>query len=244
MPRMHSDFIIYADESGDHSLASIDDDYPLFVLAFCVVKKTEYSSQIVPEFQRLKFTHFGHDMIVLHAHEIRKSKGEFTSLLNPLIREAFYNDLNKLMEEAPITLIASAIKKKEHAQKYSTPWGPYTIALQFCMERAHDFLLENGQEGKLTHLIVESRGKKEDQELELEFHRIISNHYQTIKQYRRDFSKTPFQMKFAHKQTNSPGMQLADLVAHPMGRHVLKPDQSNRAYDVIQKKVVCLKIFP
>ena len=30
-----SKYIVYVDESGDHSLQSIDDNYPLFVLAFC-----------------------------------------------------------------------------------------------------------------------------------------------------------------------------------------------------------------
>ena len=28
-----SDYVVYVDESGDHSLASIDSDYPVFVLA-------------------------------------------------------------------------------------------------------------------------------------------------------------------------------------------------------------------
>ena len=38
------DYIIYADESGDHSLANINEQNPLFVLAFCVFKKTDYTS--------------------------------------------------------------------------------------------------------------------------------------------------------------------------------------------------------
>ena len=31
-----SDYIVYVDESGDHSLESIDINYPVFVLAFCI----------------------------------------------------------------------------------------------------------------------------------------------------------------------------------------------------------------
>lgn len=34
--RRYSDFVVYVDESGDHSLASIDPNYPVFVLALCV----------------------------------------------------------------------------------------------------------------------------------------------------------------------------------------------------------------
>lgn len=31
--RRFSDYVVYVDESGDHSLASIDRDFPVFVLA-------------------------------------------------------------------------------------------------------------------------------------------------------------------------------------------------------------------
>jgi len=34
-----SDYIIHVDESGDHSLESIDPNYPVFVLAFCIFNK-------------------------------------------------------------------------------------------------------------------------------------------------------------------------------------------------------------
>lgn len=239
-----SDYIIYVDESGDHSLTSIDKDYPLFVLAFCLVEKADYANVIVPAIQSFKFDHFGHDMVVLHAHEIRKSKNAFSFLLNPEKRLPFMEDLSGLMADMPYQLIVSAILKELHREKYARPWSPYTLALQFCMERAHDFLLENGQEGRTTHLVVESRGKREDQELELEFRRIIDNHYKTAKRHERDFSRTPFEIEFASKHTNSTGMQLADLVAHPIGRHVLDEKQDNRAYDVVRKKFIEKKVFP
>lgn len=38
-PRRFSDYVVYVDESGDHSLASIDPDYPVFVLTLCVFHK-------------------------------------------------------------------------------------------------------------------------------------------------------------------------------------------------------------
>ena len=43
-----SDYIVYADESGDRGLASINPQYPVFVLAFCVVHKPTYIDSIVP----------------------------------------------------------------------------------------------------------------------------------------------------------------------------------------------------
>lgn len=72
-----SEYIIYVDESGDHSLVSIDQNYPIFVLCFCIIKKDEYINKIIPEFQKLKFKYFGHDNIIFHSHEIRKRENIF-----------------------------------------------------------------------------------------------------------------------------------------------------------------------
>jgi hypothetical protein len=61
-----SDYVIYVDESGDHSLASIDADYPLFVLSFCIFRKADYMNVVVPKLQDFKFRWFGHDLVILH----------------------------------------------------------------------------------------------------------------------------------------------------------------------------------
>lgn len=37
----------------------------------------------------------------------------------------------------------------------------------------------------------------------------------------------------------SSGLQLADLVARPIGMHVLRPEQKNRAFDVLKAKFYC-----
>ena len=44
----YSDFIIYVDESGDHSLDSIDRDYPVFVLDFCIFRNDHYAATVAP----------------------------------------------------------------------------------------------------------------------------------------------------------------------------------------------------
>ncbi|MYA87366.1 MAG: DUF3800 domain-containing protein [Boseongicola sp. SB0662_bin_57] len=38
-------------------------------------------------------------------------------------------------------------------------------------------------------------------------------------------------------QTNSAGLQIADLTARPIGRHVLDSTQPNRAWDIIEPKL-------
>jgi len=41
---------------------------------------------------------------------------------------------------------------------------------------------------------------------------------------------------FADKKANSTGLQLADMVARPIGRYLIDPQQDNRAYDVLKDK--------
>jgi hypothetical protein len=244
MNKNYSDYIIYVDESGDHSLSSIDEGYPMFVLAFCIFKKDLYTDNAVKKLKEFKFKHFGHDMVILHENEIRKDKGSFKILKSKEIKQNFLDELTSIIEEEEFTIIATAIKKKD---LYSHSHSPYDIALKYCMERTYKFLQEKNQENMTTHIIVEKRGQKEDEELELEFRRINSGHnFENI-----DMS---FEIVMAHKQSNSAGLQLADLVARPIGIHILKPEQENRAYEVIKKKFhkksngkidgIGLKIYP
>lgn len=239
-----SDFIVFADESGDHGLVSIDPEYPVFALVFCVLRKTDYTNIVTPALQTLKFEIWGHDAVVLHEHEIRKSKGSFSILLTDKnLRERFYASVNALIEAAPMKIFASVIDKKKLRDKYAKPWNPYQIALLFCMEQLHSMLVREGQQGKTVHVVFESRGKKEDGELELEFRRIAGNDGQWG--YRKiDFGQFDFQPVFMSKATNASGLQLADLTARPIALSLLRPMQANRAYAIIQPKLGGIKCFP
>lgn len=230
MPEKFSDYIIYVDESGDHHLEAIDPDYPVFILAFCIMKKSEYISIITPAIQQLKFKFFGHDMVILHEQEIRKAVSPFTFLVNKEIRNSFIEDLNQIVQEAPFTVIASAIQKEHHVKQYSDPENPYDVSLRSCLERTFCFLKEQEQHQQKTYIVVESRGKKEDQDLELTFRRTCQGENQWKE-------PLPFALEFADKKRNSSGLQLADLIARPIGRHLLKPSQPNRAYEIIQSKL-------
>jgi len=89
--------------------------------------------------------------------------------------------------------------------------------------------------------------KDEDAKLELEFRRICDG--------KNAVGKMPnLDIRFMDKKHNSTGLQLADLVAHPIGKHVINQAQANRAYDVLESKFrrdaegnilgYGLKIFP
>ena len=64
------DYVVFVDESGDHSLTSINAEYPVFVLAFCVFEKERYAARVLPAVTRLKFKDFGHDAVVLNDRDL------------------------------------------------------------------------------------------------------------------------------------------------------------------------------
>jgi hypothetical protein len=242
----HSDYIVYVDESGDHSLESINPEYPLFVLSFCIFRKDTYASAMTPAVRRLKFETFGHDMVVLHEIDIRKKRGAFAKL-GKEAREQFLHVLTDIIDATDFKLVAVVIDKRKLKARYSSPEHPYHLAMGFGLERIYRYLLSRGQAERLTYLVCEARGAKEDAELELEFRRIRDG--------RNYFNKPlPFELIIADKKTNSEGMQLADLTARPIGLSVLRPEQGNRAMAILEKKFcrdgygekagVGLKIFP
>jgi len=253
MTNTFSDYIIFVDESGDHSLVSIDKDYPIFVLAFIIVRKDDYAEKVVPSLKHLKFQFWGHDGVILHAHEIRKPKGDFGFLVVKEHRDAFMGRLNDIMNAAPFTLIATVIRKDKLTSRYVRPDNPYHLALGMCMERATALLMGKGQADRMTHVIAEGRGRREDEELELEFRRVLAG--QTVLPYgvatagATDRRLAEMDIRILSKQCNSEGLQLADLVAQPIGRSILKPAQDNRAMDILRPKLLRhslegLKTFP
>ncbi len=227
-----SSYIVYVDESGDHGLQGLDDKYPVFVLAFCIFHKKYYAEQVVPAVEKFKFRHFGHDLVVLHEHEIRKEKGAFTFFKGREHKQAFIGDLNSIISDSNFILLSCVVDKIKLQQQGIVSDNIYHKALLFCMESLALFLKEKKQENLTTHVIVECRGKKEDRDLELEFRRICDG-------ANKFGEKLPLNVVFGNKMTNSSGLQFADLVARPIGLNHIRPDQPNRAFDVLKKKLFC-----
>jgi hypothetical protein len=230
--KQFSNFIVYVDESGDHGMLNVDPNFPLFVLAFCVFHKRHYSEKVVPALEKFKFNHFGHDLVVLHELEIRKEKGEFTFFQNRQHKTEFLTELTTIIDASNFILMSCVIDKLQLRTRSIGPPNPYHIALGFCLETLYEFLSEKHQEELKTHVIVECRGKKEDNELELEFRRVCDG-------ANRLGIPLPFDVIFASKKVNSTGLQFADLVARPIGLSVLRPEQENRAFEVLKRKFYC-----
>lgn len=228
-----SDYIVYVDESGDHGLKNINQSYPMFCLAFCIFEKADYIQRVVPAFQQLKFDYWGHDAVILHEHEIRKARdGDFAFLANEDSRNQFLEDVGTLIQKSDFKIITEIWRKSSLPKNMKV----YDLSLEVCMVELLRWLPSKGQKSGIVHLIFESRGQKEDNELELVFRRVCSG---TTK-FTAAFATTNlmFELRFVKKSANSTGLQIADLVARPIGLNYLRPEQPNRAFDTIKEKMI------
>ena len=219
-----SDYIVYVDESGDHSLGNINQEYPVFVLAFCIFKKTDYL-QVIQQITALKFKYFGHDKVVFHENDIRRRMSDFRGFHKDQL-VLFMDDYWQIIDNANFKVISCVIDKLKHKEKYATPDNPYELSMRVCIERFIYFLNDsNVNENTINHIIVEKRGKNEDGDLELAFRRICED-----KQYN-------LKLRMASKLTNCAGLQIADLIARPIGLSVMRPTQANRGFEIVAKKL-------
>lgn len=145
---------------------------------------------------------------------------------------AFLDELTGIIDNSNFILISCVIDKNKLSGRMAEQDNPYHLALGFCLETLHELLVEKNQDGKKTHVVFECRGKKEDKDLELEFRRVCDGANRTGIQL-------PFEIIFADKKANSSGLQLADLVARPVGMSILRQSQKNRAFDVLTRKFFC-----
>lgn len=237
-----SEYLVFVDESGSPTMGNIDPQYPLFVLAFFIVRKSDSVGHITPALQHFKFRHFGHDQVILHEREIRKDSGPFSFLKTPALKAAFLDELTDIIIDSPFWLTCVIVDKHKHKARYAYPDNPYHLGLEYGLERVRGFLQQQGEwkapmgggeecDDPTVHVIVEKRGKNEDDSLELEFRRICNG-----ANYKNE--KLNFEIVFADKKSNAAALQLADLMARPIGMSVLRPDQPNRAYEALKSKLL------
>ncbi len=225
-----SDYIIFADESGDHGLATMNRDYPIFVLSCCVFEKSAYVERVCPALQKFKLRWWLHDAVILHSSQIKRHEPPFSFLASVATREKFMEDLAAVLRAIPFTLFATAIDKVQLKEQHACSINPYDLALARCVEQMFEFLRTRGQADQQTSILIEKRGKSEDKQLRAAFNRICEDPS-------LPGASAALSIELVDKKANLPGLQIADLVSTPIGRHLLKPHVRNRAFDAIRQKL-------
>jgi len=144
------------------------------------------------------------------------------------------------------------VNKDEHIKKYGkSAKDPYAISLAFIMERLI-FCLDKNAPSTTVDIKIEKRGSKEDRQLLGQFNVILDRGTYFVSPERLQSKIGKFESFF--KKDNIVGLQVADLCAYPLARHILNPQAPSPAFDVIKNKIYCdgngsfdgygLKIFP
>lgn len=224
--------VLFLDESGDHNLSVIDPQYPLFVLGGIIVDKDYAEGPMTEAVRDFKRRILGRDDIILHTADITRNRNGFEAMKNPAFRERFYAELNELMRNLDYKIVACAIRKDEHIARYGVAaLDPYLLSLDLLVER---FAFDVGNVSGGGLIVAERRDPTLDHELELAWLnlKIQGTRYQQAK----DIEKRILAMNLRAKSENIVGLQLADLVVTPIGRHVLgKPSKED--FEIVRSKL-------
>lgn len=224
--------VLFLDESGDHNLTVIDDNYPVFVLGGVIVDKDYAEGPLVEAFDDFKTRLFGRTDVVLHTADIGRNRNGFEGLKDTGFRNRFYKELNLLMQKLRYEVVACVIFKKEYYDQFgANALDPYRLGLRVMVETLCNAV---GPSGGLGSIILERRGKLLDGDVE-ETWRLLRTRGSLYKE--ADVIRDTIEgLDLRDKKENIAGLQLADLVLTPIGRHILgKPDKDD--WNIVEGKL-------
>lgn len=241
---------LYMDECGDQNLQSFSPTFPIFTLCGIMVRDDKVAL-LEEQVLQLKRQFWGDRQIILHSRDIRKCQNGFEILFDLGIKQQFYAVVNDILgQQGVYVIVACSILKEPYIRQFGKLNDVYGQSLSFVLERAIFYVdNENPNADAQITAVVEKRGKREDKNLQ--------SYYQQLRE-KGTYWVTPqrmcsriAQLDFKWKADDIAGLQIADMVAYPLTRHVLNPNAVNLAYDVLRPnilsidgKLMGLKVYP
>ena len=223
---------LFLDESGDHNLTKIDPQYPVFVLGGVIVERNYAEGPLQAALDEFKREVLGNANIILHTADITRNRNGFERMKEAAFRRLFLRRLNSLMRSLSYSVVACVIRKDHYIGRYgATAIDPYLLGFDVLVER---FCWEMGQVSSGGVIIAERREATLDRLLEAAWskQRISGTRYMRASQINSRITG----LEIRAKQDNIAGLQLADLVVSPIGRHILgKPDRED--WSIVEEKL-------
>lgn len=241
-------YYLYLDECGDQNLSSFDPQFPIFTLCGIIVSE-EQDVMLSEKINMLKEEIWENTNIILHSRDIRKCQNGFEVLFDLDVKKKFLQLTNEILGTDIYVIVCCSIMKEAYIRQYGKTNDVYGLSLSYIMERTVFYLESLGIDSIELNTIIERRGKKEDASLLNYYNQVLDRgtYWVDGNRMKRFFKR--FDMRW--KAENIVGLQVADLIAYPITRHILNPSGVNLAYDVIKKniftlegKVYGMKIFP
>lgn len=237
---------LYIDESGDHTYGRKELEHLSFTinghllgssavahypqlekndkrylgLTGCIFKLDYYREQFGPTFEAFKRDFFDPDeQVIFHAKDIMQRRGPFHVLQNEDIASHFDAGLIDLIANADYRVINVVIDKKDHVQKFgSSAWHPYHYCLANMLTRYCHFLRKHRAKGDA---MAESRGTTEDAELKHAYSGLYAEGTRFKSGAFFQQFLTSKEIKIKPKEKNVAGLQLADMLSHPLKKYTL-----------------------
>ena len=231
-------YYLFIDECGDHQLEKFNPSFPIFTLCGILVHQDKLEA-LEASVNSLKREFFNDETVIIHSRDIRKQEKAYSILQYPDIRKRFYDCINSILGQQGIyVIVCCSILKEPFIERFSRGEDVYGLSVKYLIERAIFCMDDNVTDGTLD-IIIERRGVKQD--------RMLLNYYNRLraigtKWITTDRMETRLgRFSFRYKKENIIGLQLADLIAYPITKHVLDPRAPNPAYDIIRNKIYSYK---
>lgn len=213
---------LYIDESGDHTYNLLEDTSHRYLALLGVwFQQAKDYVEFADHLERFKRTIFGprpDKPIVLHRSEIINRKGPFGLLCDPQVRKRFDAALIEVIGRSHFRMVCVIIDKQTHLARYASPFHPYHYCLAAMLDRYSGWLSYKNSVGDV---IAESRGHEEDLQLEQAYHRVYESGTLMFPHEHHQKVLTSKDIKLKPKTANIAGLQLADILAHPVKQTLL-----------------------
>lgn len=238
---------LYIDESGDHvyrMMATASHQH--LCLLGCWFQNPDYLSfhEALEQVKKAHFAHHPDRPVVFHREDMINARREFKSLQDPAVRAAVDENLLSVIENARFTVVAVVIDKYELWRKLGDAAPhPYSLGLVYLLQRYVGFLNHVGRRGDV---MAEARGATEDRLLGSEFSRLHTQGGQYLPAHAIQAALTSNSLKLRQKSANISGLQLADMLGHPVKQWVLRkkgysaapmPRFAERLMEVVEPKL-------
>ena len=221
------------DESGTSNLKNMDANFPVLSLTGVLISSGEYNF-LISEVEKLKKYFFGTTQIVLHDRDIKKHQKGFEPLSDKKTEQAFWNHISSIVDKTDFKIVSSVIDKRKHTNRYGfIAEDPYPLALTFVLERT---VIETENKNAITQVFIEGRGKKENAIICDRYSRLLNAGTPYVSKQRFNERLTP-SMEIRRKHDYEIGIELADLCAYPIAKHILDSNSDGAFYEHISKKI-------
>jgi Protein of unknown function (DUF3800) len=225
--------ILFLDESGDHNLTAIDPQHPIFVLGGIIADRDYALGEMTQKLNSFKLDLFGTTDITLHTADFSRQRHGFEQMKNRAFCEKFYIELNKLISDLKITIIACAIMKQQHMDKYGLgAVDPYHLSLNILAERfCFDIGSKPISKGKI---VAEARDSTLNRQLDIAWLNAKvsgTNFLQAV-----DINDRIESLVLKTKADKIAGLEIADAVVTPIARRVLRKN-SRIDLNIIKSKM-------